>query len=207
MKKLFFLAIISFILVILVSCSKQGDLTISRAMRAYQNQNYDEALSLFKESLNEETNYSAELIYNFISSIYLQQEDLENAVIYQEKSCEIRGEYRNLVSLGMTYHLLGRDEESEITYKKAIELNPKKGEAYASLGALYLGQEKPSEAIENLKKASEIEPKIAIVHANLALAYAMNGENQNSEREFEIAEELKCENLNEFKERAAALQK
>ncbi|WP_407427859.1 tetratricopeptide repeat protein [Treponema sp.] len=200
--KIFFKILPVFIVFFLISCSKPGDLTIQRAMRAYQNQNYEEALSLFNEAAGEESNYSQELICNMIASIYLQQEDLENAVVYQKKSCELRPEYRNLVSLGMTYHLLQRDTEAEEAYRKAVELNPQKGEAYASLGSMYLGQKKYAEAVENLKKASELEPKIAVIHANLAIAYAASGENEKSESEFNIAEELKCENLDEFKERA-----
>lgn len=189
----------------LFSCSKPGDLTISRAMKSYQSQDYDTALSLFKESLEEDSHYSPELIYNFIASIYLQQDDVENALVYQEKSVEIHPEYRALVSLGMNYHLLGRDEEAERTYQKAIELNPQKGEAYASLGALYLGQRSFSAAVENLKKAADYETKIAVIHANLAIAYAASGDADGSEREFKIAEELNCENLEEFKARADEL--
>ena len=189
------------------SCSKPGDLTIGRAMKSYQLQDYDGALELFQTALKEESNYSPELIYNFISTIYLQQDDLENAVIYQEKSCDLRPEYKNLVSLGMTYHLLQRDSEAEGAYRKAIDLNPKKGEAYASLGALYLGQGRSKDAVINLKKAAEFEPKIAVIHANLALAYAANGDLEESEAEFKIAEELKCKDLDEFRSRAESLQK
>lgn len=187
----------------MISCTKPGDLTISRAMKSYQNKNYEESLKLFNTALSEETNYSPELIYNFIANIYLQQEDLENAAVYQAKSIELRPEYRNIVSLGMTYQLLNRDEESEATYKKAIALNPGKGEAYASLGSLYLGQNKIEESIENLKKAAELEPKIAVIHAKLAVAYAAAGKPEESESEFKAAEELKCENLEEFRERAS----
>ena len=189
------------------SCSKPGDLTIQRAMKFYQSQDYEESLKLFNEALEEETNYSPELIYNFIANVYLKQEDLENAVIYQQKSCDLHPEYRNLVSLGMTYHLLNRDQEAEAAYRKAVDLNPQKGEAYASLGAMYLGQNKILEATENLKKAATLEPKIAVIHANLAVAYAASGNPTESESEFKIAEELKCKNLEEFKERAASMQK
>ena len=174
-------------------------------MKSYQNKSFDEALTLFNEALEQETNYSPELIYNFIATIYLQQDDLEQAVVYQEKSTALHPEYRSLVSLGMNYHLLGRDEEAERTYQKAIELNPQKGEAYASLGALYLGQRSFSAAVENLKKAADYEPKIAVIHANLAIAYAASGDADGSEREFKIAEELNCENLEEFKARADEL--
>ena len=100
-----------------------------------------------------------------------------------------------------------RDDEAVSAYKKAVELNPVKGEAFASLGSLYLGQGKYTEAVDNLKKAAEFEPKIAVIHANLAVAYALNGDSELSESEFSVAEELKCENLEEFRERAASMQK
>jgi Flp pilus assembly protein TadD len=107
----------------------------------------------------------------------------------------------------MTFHLLKRDSESEGAYRKAIDLNPQKGEAYASLGALYLGQGRASDAVANLQKAAEFEPKIAVIHANLAVAYAANGQSEESEAEFKRAEELKCKDLEEFRERAASMQK
>ena len=190
--------------VFFVSCSKPGDATIGRAMKFYQSQNYDESLSLFKQALEEDSNYSEELICNMIASIYLQQDDLENAVVYQEKCVGKRPEYKNLVSLGMTYHLLERDSEAEGAYRKAIDLNPKKGEGYASLGALYLGQNRVQDAINALKTAALYEPKIAVIHANLAVAYAFDGDEEQSELEFQKAEELKCENLDDFKERAGS---
>ena len=177
-------------------------MTIQRAIKSYQSKDYDGALKLFNEALNEDSNYSQELIYDFIASIYLQSDDLENAVIYQQKSVDLHPDYRNLVSLGMTYHLLKEDEKAESAYNMAIALNPKKGEAYASLGALFLSQEKNADAASNLKKAAEFEPRIAVIHANLALAYAALGEEKLSEREFEIARNLKCKNLEEFQDKA-----
>ena len=203
----FFVIFIILFSCVFFSCAKPGDLTVSRAMKAYQGQDYEESLRLFNSALNEETNYSPELIYNFIATIYLQQDDLENAVVYQQKSVELRPEYRNLVSLGMTLHLLNRDSEAEGAYRKAIDLNPQKGEAYASLGALYLGQGRADDAVLNLKKAANLEPKIAVIHANLAVAYAANGESEQAESEFKIAEELKCKNLEEFRDKAESLKK
>ena len=68
-----FLILISSIM--LFSCSKSGDLTIGRAVKSYQSKDYETALKLFKEALDEDSNYSPELINNFIANIYLQQED------------------------------------------------------------------------------------------------------------------------------------
>lgn len=184
------------------SCSKPGDLTVQRAIKAYQNQNYDEALNLFLQADEEDSNYSQELIFAFISNLYSSQGDFENAAAYLEKSLELKPDYRGYVTLGMDYHVLKNDEKAEEAYKKAIALNKEKGEAYASLGALYLGQEKYSAAIENLEKATVFEPKLAVPHANLAVAYALAGRKAESDVEFAAAEQLKCPNLEEFRERA-----
>lgn len=201
MKKFFvFFALLSSFL--FFSCSKPGDLTVQRAIKAYQNQNYDESLKLFLQADEEESNYSEELIFTFISNLYGVQGDIENSAAYLEKALEKKPDYRGFVTLGMDFHVLGNDEKAEENYKKAIQMIPKKGEAYASLGALYLGQKKYDEAIENLQKATEFEPKLAVPHANLAVAYALAGRNAESEAEFTIAEELKCENLDEFRLRA-----
>lgn len=195
-----FISILSSFL--LFSCSKPGDLTVQRAIKAYQDQNYDESLKLFLQADGEESNYSEELIFTFISNLYGVQGDIENSALYLEKALEKKPDYRGFVTLGMDFHVLGKDEKAEENYKKAIQMTPQKGEAYASLGALYLGQKKYGEAIENLKKATEFEPKLAVPHANLAVAYALAGRKEDSDAEFAIAEELKCENLDEFKLRA-----
>ena len=197
-KKIIFLCFIS---LVLFSCSRPGDLTIQRAMKAYQNQNFDEALILFNEALNEDTNYHKESIYNFISTIYAVQEDLENSVVYAEKALELRPDYRGYVTLGRNYHLIGNDEKAEFFYKKAIEMNAQKGEAYASFGSLLIGQKKYNEAAAVLEKAAMLEPKIAVIHANLAIAYHFAGDGEKSEMEFKKAEEFKCENIEEFRKR------
>ena len=46
-----------------------------------------------------------------------------------------------------------------------------------------------------------------MIHANLAVAYAANGESEQAESEFKIAEELKCKNLEEFRDKAESLKK
>lgn len=191
-----------FISIFLSSCSKPGDLTVQRAIKAYQDQNYDESLKLFLQAGGEDSNYSDELIFTFISNLYGVQGDIKNSAAYLEKALVRKPDYRGFVTLGMDYHVLGDDGKAEENYKKAIQMTPKKGEAYASLGALYLGQKKYNEAIENLQKATEFEPKLAVPHANLAVAYALIGRKAESEAEFTIAEELKCENLDEFRLRA-----
>ncbi len=184
------------------SCAKQGDATIRQAMDAYQRHSFEESKNLFEQALEEDTNYSKETIYNFIANILMAEGDFEEANVYLEKLLETKEDYRMLVQLGRNYRELGDNGKAEATYKRAIALNPAKGEAYASLGAVKIAEGKFAEAVENLAKAAELEPKIAVIHANLAVAHALGGDKSAAEEEFKKAEELKCENLEEFKERA-----
>jgi len=201
-KNHFIFAILFLLSISFFSCSKPGDFIVQDAMTAYQKQNYERAIELFKKSLTEESNYSNETIFNFIANIYMIQGDFESANEYLEKFLEVKPDYRMLVQLGRNYRELEQNDKAELSYKRAIELEPNKGEAYASIGALKIAEQKYESAIENLKKASEFEPKIAVIHANLAVAYSLFGEKDLAEDEFKIAQELKCENLEEFRERA-----
>lgn len=184
------------------SCARQGDATIRQAMDAYQRHSFEESKALFEQALEEDTNYSKETIYNFIANILMAEGDFEEANVYLEKLLETKEDYRMLVQLGRNYRELGDNGKAEATYKRAIALNPAKGEAYASLGAVKIAEGKFGEAVENLAKAAELEPKIAVIHANLAVAHALGGDKSAAEEEFKKAEELKCENLEEFRERA-----
>ena len=86
-------------------------------------------------------------------------------------------------------------------------MNPKKGEAYASLGSLFIETNNLEKAVENLEKGVKLTPEIAVIHANLALAYAMQGNMEKSDDEFKIADEMQCVNLDRFEEKIQALRK
>lgn len=197
-KSIIFTVLIS---LFLVSCSKPGDITVQKAMDFYQKHDYEKALAYFKQSLEEERRNSDELVYNFIVTIYTMQEDFENAILYQEKALASKKDYRMIISLGMNYHLIQKDDKAEEIYKSAIEFDSKKPEAYAMLGSLYLGADKIDSAIENLEKASSINPKLSVIHGNLAIAYAKKGNFEKSSEELETARSLKCENIEEFENR------
>jgi tetratricopeptide (TPR) repeat protein len=81
------------------------------------------------------------------------------------------------------------DEEGEIgAYQKAIELDPKKAEAYVNLGEVYRrkGLRKPAnggreatelldKAIDYFKLALKLDPEFPEAHYNLGLAYSAEG--------------------------------
>lgn len=200
MNRFLFLLVFAFCTVFW-GCTKPGDSTVSKAVTAFSSQNYDLALELFNQALNESTNYSDAIIYNFIANVYAAKEDFLTCAEYMEKSLELKPDYRGFVTLGATYQNLKNYDEAESNFKKAIELNPKKGEAFASLGILFLEEEKIDLAIENLEKGALLAPKIAVIHANLAVSYAKAGRIQDAQNSLNRAEELDCVNLGQFIQR------
>lgn len=196
---LFFMAVVS---ILLFSCSKPGDSAVEQAVTAYRSGKYEQALELFNESLEKGTKYTPALIYTFISNTYAAQDDFENAAVYLEKSLEERPDYRGYVTLGMDYQTLKNYEKAEESYLKAIDMDGQKGEGWASLGMMYLEEGiSLQKAVEYLEKGIEFSPKIAVIHAYLGVAYFKAGDEIKAEKEFTQAEELKCENLGQIKER------
>lgn len=202
MKRLFlFLSLIFSFGCILTSCAKAGDNTVRQAMQAYGSGQYETALHSFTQALNEDTNYSKEILYTFIANTYANQGEYDKAIESQEKSLELRADYRGYVTLGMLYHLQKNDEKAAAAYRNAIALDEKKGEAYASLGALYLGHDDAAQALPLLEKAAALEPNIAVIRANLAVAYALSGDMTKSEASLEKARALKCEKIEQFEDK------
>lgn len=199
MKKYFLLILLFSCL--FFSCSKPGDSIVQQAIAAYSAQEYEKALDLFNQALDSDTNYSDELIFTFISNLYAAQDDIDNSIIFLEKALSTKPDYRGFVTLGMNYQAVGNLEKAEEFYNKAVSLDSEKGEAYASLGTVYIETKDYKKAIEFLKKGTELEPKIAVIHGHLAVAYAKNNEIEKANEELKIAEELKCDNLEYFKEK------
>jgi tetratricopeptide (TPR) repeat protein len=194
-----------FFLVLFSGCSRPGDMTVQRAMKAYSAREYDAALELFQQALQEPSHYSPELLYTFIGTVYSQKEDFPQSVVYQEKALAIRPDYRGYVTLGSTYHLIKDDDKAERAFRKAIAADGKRAEAYASLGSLYLDTARPEEAVTLLEKAESIAPNLAIIPANLSLAYAETRQFDKSDAAYERAVQLKCENIGTIGDKIKAI--
>lgn len=186
-------------------CTRPGDTFVTQALDAYNVKDYDRALPLFEKALQAENKYSKDILYGYIASIYVKQEDWQNAASYQEKALSERPDYRGYISLAMLYRAAKQTENAEDAYKRAIMLNPKAGEAYASLATMYLDAQDAEKAYELLEKAIELSPKLAVAYANLAVACAMLGSEDESNAALLKAKELKCPNLDAFSARVAEL--
>lgn len=204
MKKINFLLKNIFCLSFLMlcfSCSKPGDSLVNQAIDSFQKGEYENSIELFNQALQSETRYSDEFIFNLLSNVYAAQDDFETSAFYLEKSLSKKSDYRGFCTLGMNYQTLKQFDKAEENYFKAVQMNPEKGEAYASLGILYLEQNEDSKALEYLLKGAEYAPKIAVIHANLAVVYAKLGQTDKIATELKLAEELQCVNLGQFEDK------
>ena len=105
-----------------------------------------------------------------------------NAVAVEPGSAEAHS------ALGGTYHSSGRPREAETLVRKALELDPKCGNAYMNLSYFSTQQGNLDKAIEYLEQAkSAITPNpitrcnLATIYLNLGLLYAQRKDFQRAE--------------------------
>jgi len=75
------------------------------------------------------------------TNIYLQKGDTKNAIQNLEKAIEQDATNPSIFfAVGTNYENMGRFEDAENAYRKAIELDPQYFDAYYNLGALFVNQ-------------------------------------------------------------------
>jgi tetratricopeptide (TPR) repeat protein len=77
---------------------------------------------------------------------------------------------------GLNYHYAGRLKEAELSFKKALELDPEFPRAHSWLGRVYLAQNRPELALTEMQQ--ETHP--AFRQYGLALAYSQLGREQEA---------------------------
>jgi Flp pilus assembly protein TadD len=97
--------------------------------------------------------YTASMAYN--------AGKFENAYkIYRSASIARPNDSRSVVGMGVSLYCLGRAEEAEAAYRKALELNAKDQEAHLYLGELIWNERKDSTTAEkHLATAFRIHPQ------------------------------------------------
>jgi tetratricopeptide (TPR) repeat protein len=77
--------------------------------------------------------------------------------------------------------------------KKAVELDPKLGEAYLQLGILYSEERKFPEAIAAYERAVAVNPHLEQAHYRLAQAYRLTGQSDKAKNELHLYEQISKE--------------
>jgi serine/threonine protein kinase len=95
---------------------------------------------------------------------------------------------------GLLKQTVGVHDKSAEDFRRAIELDPKSGEAYRRLGYLYQLMNRPSDALATYRRAIQVEPKYYRPHLDLASFYHSQGQYPDAQAQYrqvlEVAPEL-----------------
>ena len=82
------------------------------------------------------------ILFNFLGAIFAEQNNLEQAIEYYEKSIKLNSRYAEAYSnLGSLFEKSGQYEKAEENLNMALKLNPNLVAAYNNLGTLLGGLE------------------------------------------------------------------
>lgn len=93
-------------------------------------------------------------------------------------------------NLGDVYARKGDHEKAIAEFKKAIEINPRYGDAYHNLANIYQATGRSNEAEENYKKALNINPNIWQSHQNLSAIFFERGDKEKALEHIQKALEI-----------------
>ena len=114
-----------------------------------------EAIEAFEKAV--EIREEGEIYYN-IGVCYYEENNLDSAIKYYEKSIELLPDFvSSYINLAVCYSRKFRVEEGMKYAKKAIEINPHMYEPYATLGSCYRELGQYEDAVENYKKCLELD--------------------------------------------------
>ena len=102
----------------------------------------------------------------------------------------VRGDPNDLQSadaLAQTYTRMGRGQLAEATFRRVLTASPNAAATWNNLGALYLAERRPADAIDALTRAVAINPDLATAHNGLGVAYATQGDTARAAAEWQKA--------------------
>lgn len=82
-------------------------------------------------------------------------------------------------------------QQAEDLFEKAVEIDPKCGEAYLQLGIISLSKRSLDTAIDFYRKAIEANPQLADAHYRLAMAYDRTGQPSKAKQELLLHDQIK----------------
>ena len=145
----------------------------------------------YKKKINKKTKPSKEQIIYQAIQFHLKGNISEATKYYQY--CINQGFENHIVfsNYGAILQGLGKSEEAEQSYRKAIEIKPDYAEAHSNLGNIFRDIGKFEEAEQSYRKAIEIKPDYADSHYNLGITFNDLGKLEEAEFSCRKAIELK----------------
>jgi tetratricopeptide (TPR) repeat protein len=140
-----------------------GTIDLKRLFKINANQNFEKSYEL------DNKNYRAAMILGWINQ---QENNIEKAVFYYEKTTEINPNLNNIWNaLGWLYQQIGQHEKAKKTFSKIIKDEPDEPFPYnnRSYSNLQLGFTK--QALEDVNKSIKLRPENSYAFRNRALVY------------------------------------
>ena len=146
-----------------------------------------EAIEAFEKAI--EIEERGEIYYN-IGVCYYEENNLDDAIKYYEKSIELLPDFvSSYINLAVCYGRKFRVEEAMKYAKKAIEINPHIYQPYATLGSCYKELGQYENAVGNYKKCLEIDEKNYEALYGIFMSFALLSNKENSDKVDEYKKE------------------
>lgn len=148
-------------------------LYLKQAMQLQQDNQPNEAISLYQQILSDNPNNPDAL--HGLGLAYAQLKDITRAIQYLKKAVTASPKtpaFHN--NLGNAYKKTNQFEAALVHYFEALKLKTPYPEVHNNLGGLYCQQGKINDAILQFEKSIRMQPHRADTHYNLANCYIQN---------------------------------
>jgi tetratricopeptide (TPR) repeat protein len=157
------------------------------------------ALAMDKESAN---------AYGQLAWLHVQQnnvslasEELMIALGKDDKNSRLVDNY------GLTQIELGSAEGGMVSFRKALDLDPRYYSAHYHVGYVYSMKKRIDEALSEWEKSAKFEPKYADVHCNLGVLYFRKDKMDEAVSEFRATLQLRQDRMEDYSNLALAYSK
>jgi len=150
---------------------------------------FDEALEHFKRAVAIDPKYAR--AYYLQAQIYRLHNNRAEAASLLAHAVDVDPNnpdvYDMYTTWGEVLRDMGRPQQAQKIFERAIATDPKKGSAYTAVGKIYLDQGEWSKAADYFRKAVDVDPSWGRYHYFLARALAGAGKHEAAIAAFERA--------------------
>jgi tetratricopeptide (TPR) repeat protein len=158
------------------------------AVALYSRGSYDESAQRFFEAADVDRNDPAP--YLFLGKI--SSGAIRNLDGYAERLARFARLHPDNAWANYYYAatLTGTPLKAQALLERAVQLDPKLGEAFLLLGTMYADQGNLQKAIAAYRNAADASPRLEETHYRLAMAYRKTGETEKAQQELALYQEL-----------------
>lgn len=126
-----------------------------------------------------------------LGNIAMRRERTNEAIAHYSRVADINPRYPGIwFNLGFAHRLLGRLDEAEASYKRALEEEPEDVRIYSELIAIYMNSQRKAQARTMAEQGVRNNPDSAAFHALYASVLFELGDVRGAQHEIREAEEL-----------------